>query len=142
MRQEPVFKDKTSADDQTALKTIPRRRRGRRGPPNDTGLTEIVYSRAGKILLLSLHAEVQRLLHYSFEAANAHVLLCDAFPDRMPGLKAKFFVDAIRTALNKANPPLQQELSEHVKQHPEWVREIAALVNLITTCLLILLNAS
>lgn len=122
-----------------AKKTRPQRRH--RGPPNDVGLTEVVYSRAGKILLLSLHSEVQRLLHHSFESANAYILLRDAFPDRMPGLKVSFFVNVLHSAVKKINPPLLPELVEHINNYPEWVREIASLVSLIITCRLVLLNA-
>lgn len=106
--------------------------RRRRGPPNDVGLTEVVYSRAGKILLMSLHPEVQRLLHHSFQSASAYILLCEAFPDRLPGLKAKFYMNVIHTAVKKTDPPLPPDLVEHINQHPEWIKEIATLVSLTT----------
>ena len=113
---------------QTARKAPPRRRQG---PREDIGLTELVHSRAGKILLLQLHPELQRLLHGSFNSACTYLLLRDAFPDRLPGMKIKFFMGTITHAIPRADPPLPEALVEHVKDDPKWVRDITALVRFI-----------
>ena len=52
----------------------------------------------------------------------------DAFPDRIPGSKTKFFLDAISDAVTRAEPPFPEELATHAKTSTEWMREISTLV--------------
>lgn len=108
--------------------------RRRRGEPEDVGLKELVYSRAGKILLLKLHPELQRLLHGVFYSCYSVILMWDAFPDRLPGSKTKFFMDAIDLAVEQADPPLPEELTEHAKTCTDWVREVSTLVSAFICC--------
>lgn len=67
-------------------------------------------------------------------------MLREAFPDRLPGLKAQFYANVIHTAVKKVDPPLSPELIQHIQQHPDWVKEIATLVSLIAAYHIALLN--
>ena len=108
--------------------------RRRRGEPEDVGLKELVYSRAGKILLLKLHPELQRLLQGIFLACYAVILMWDGFPDRLPGSKTRFYMQSIEVAVARAEPSLPEELTQYAKTCTDWMREISTLVMYI--CLL------
>ena len=131
-----MFEDGQQALERPAPRRVAKKTPSRRhrGPANDVGVTELVYSRAGKILLLELHHDLQRMLHRAFRNSYSVLLMWDAFPDRLPGSKTKFFMDAIDLAVEQADPPLPEELTEHAKTCTDWVREVSTLVSAFICC--------
>ena len=93
----------------------------------NTGLTDLVFTKKGNVALLRLHALLQVLIRWGFEYIEGFVVAIDSFPDVPSNKKVVFLADVLRRSATQNKSP--EELVYALDHDEQFITNVSALVS-------------